>query len=373
VAIAAGIAMTARVRAKDRGDVTAATRLEVKVGARALAVLEKGAHMAWDGESVVQSHGDIFWRVEPGARFVVKTPEADVTVKGTCFRVDVRGREDAMTRRDAVASAIGAAMGAATLVGVYEGRVALAHGRQSVDLTAGQEGRADATGVHVAGDTARPDDTALLQANANLAGSVSDYRRRLEALEEQKRVLEKQLAEAETKRGGEPENPATKPLTADDWREFAKKGTLPLRLPCDPGNMKFDGLPPDDAAAAQAAFDASQKRVWSVLQSSCAKALGLDEALAEQLGTDRCIPAVFAQAQGVSLKTVFHDVALIRAGDLPVPTSDDPTSALVRVGAAVTGEVGNIEADLTSKLGPDETRTVMQQWDCWSNGQFTAP
>src|SRR5262249_1190163 len=147
----------------------------------------------------------------------------------------------------------------------------------------------------------------------------------------------KKLTEAEAKVGGEPKKPATKVLTADDWREFANKGTLPLRLPCNPGDMKFDGLSPDDTAAAQAAFDASQKRVSSVLQSACAKALGLDEAIAEQLGTDRCLPAVFSQTKGVSLKTVFHDVALIRAGDLPVPTSDDPTSALVRIGATVTG------------------------------------
>lgn len=377
VAIAAGIAMTTRTRAKDHGDVTAEARREVKVGSRALAVLEKGARVAWDGESVVQSQGDVFWRVEPGARFVVKTPEADVTVKGTCFRVGVRGQEDAMTRRDAIAGVIGAAVGTATLVGVYEGRVALAHGGQSVDLVAGQEARADARGVYSAEDpaeeTTRSDDKALLRANANLAGSVSDYRRRLEALEEQKKALEKKLTEAEAKVGGEPKNPATTLLTADDWREFAKKGTLPLRLPCDPGDMKFDGLPPDDAAAAKAAFDASQKRVWSVLQSACAKALGLDEALAEQLGTDRCIPAVFTQTRGISLKSVFHDVALIRAGDLPVPTLDDPTSGLVRIGATVTGEVGNIEADLASKLGPEDAQLVMQQWDCWSNGQFTAP
>jgi hypothetical protein len=249
-----------------------------------------------------------------------------------------------------------------------------------VDLTAGHEARVDAGGVHSDEDKTQPDDEALLRANANLAGSVSDYRRRLEALEEQKRALEeqkkaleKQLTEAVAKGGEEPKKPATNLLTADEWREFAKKQTLPLRLPCDPGDVNFEGLPTDDAAAAKAAFDASQKRVWSVVQSACAKALGLDEAMAEQLGTERCIPAIFSQTRGVSLKTVFHDVALVHAGDLPVPTSDDPTSALVRVVAAVTGERGSIEADLTSKLGPEDAQRVMEQWNCWSNGQFTAP
>src|SRR5579885_2370702 len=62
-----------RAHVDARGAVTADERREVRVGTRALAVLEKGARVTWDGDEVAQSGGDVFWRVEPGARFTVHT------------------------------------------------------------------------------------------------------------------------------------------------------------------------------------------------------------------------------------------------------------------------------------------------------------
>ena len=129
-------------RVDGRGDVTADARQEVRVGNRALAVLEKGAHVKWDGDAIEQSGGDVFWRVEPGARFVVHTAAADVAVKGTCFRVKVEGEEDAMNRRDAMSGTVGAVLAATAFVGVYEGKVAVSHAGQSVDLVAGQSAEA---------------------------------------------------------------------------------------------------------------------------------------------------------------------------------------------------------------------------------------
>jgi len=119
------------MRAYRTGAVVAETRQEVHVGRRALAVLEKGAHVTWDGDLVEQSEGEVFWRVEPGARLVVRTPRGEIIVTGTCFR-------------SRVLKASGAVIVA---VAVYEGRVRLAHGGKAVELHAGESGEADSEGV----------------------------------------------------------------------------------------------------------------------------------------------------------------------------------------------------------------------------------
>lgn len=148
--LAAGVAVAVHLRGvASRGDVVAEGRREVRVGSRAVAVLERGAHVTWDEGSVGQSAGDVFWRVEPGAQFVVHAAGADVTVKGTCFRVKVRDDEDTMKRRNVIANA---AVAAVVVVGVYEGRVALSRERTTVDLSAGEEGQADRDGVRRTGD-----------------------------------------------------------------------------------------------------------------------------------------------------------------------------------------------------------------------------
>ena len=249
-AMAAGVAMTVHLKtANAHGDVTATARREVRVGTRAIAVLEAGAHVKWAGDAIAQSAGEVFWRVEPGARFVVEVPGGEVTVKGTCFRVDVREGEDAMNRRDAVAAAVGAAVGATTLVGVYEGKVALAHNGQSVDVSAGESAQTDRGGVHRVGESsaapspsaAEPSDTALATATTpTWPSSVRAYRRLKlrRAVEAEKKRIEAQLAAAEAKLGDagssetQPEDllshvhPSSPPRTTGGtwpkkWRGFA--------------------------------------------------------------------------------------------------------------------------------------------------------
>jgi ferric-dicitrate binding protein FerR (iron transport regulator) len=134
-AFAAALAFGAiRQRQAARGDVAAEARREVHVGARAVAVLEPGAHVRWDGDAILQDRGDVFWRVEPGARFAVRTPAGEVAVKGTCFRVKV------------LAGA--AAAGVAIAVVVYEGKVGVSRAGTHVDLAAGESAETDERGVH---------------------------------------------------------------------------------------------------------------------------------------------------------------------------------------------------------------------------------
>jgi hypothetical protein len=140
-AMAAGVAFSVHLRrTHQRGDVVAEARRELRVGTRAVAVLERGAHVAWTEDSVEQASGDVFWRVDPGARFAVRTPGGEVAVRGTCFRVRVL--------------AAGTAAAAAVVVGVYEGRVAVTRGAATLELSAGEAARADSNGVRRTGEVA---------------------------------------------------------------------------------------------------------------------------------------------------------------------------------------------------------------------------
>src|SRR4029077_935812 len=97
LALAAAFAVKVTTMPDAHGSAIAKDRLEVSIGSRARAVLEPGAQVKWDGDDVVQAHGDVFYRVEPGARFRVHTPAGDVEVKGTCFAVKIRGEAPGTT------------------------------------------------------------------------------------------------------------------------------------------------------------------------------------------------------------------------------------------------------------------------------------
>ena len=107
--------LTTPSSANASGSAIAADRIEIPLGARAIAVLEPGAEVKWNGDDIDQLHGNVFYRVEPGAKFRVHTRAGDVTVKGTCFRVKVR-EESEMNARDLKVGAVGVAIGALALL-----------------------------------------------------------------------------------------------------------------------------------------------------------------------------------------------------------------------------------------------------------------
>lgn len=389
--MAAAAAAVVHVRAANaRGDVVADARREVHVGGRAIAVLEPGAHLRWDGDTIEQRGGDVFWRVEPGSRFTVHTAAADVTVKGTCFRVKLRGDEDDMTRRDAVSGLAGAVAGVAAFVGVYEGKVAVSHAGQSVDLVAGQSAQADGAGVHPTGDVGSAEhgfdkgpaeasgSDPLLAANANLSDSVRDYRRRLDALSSEKERLEKQLAAAEAKLGDAGAPKSEYQLTPDDWKELAKEGEVRMRVPCagskgdfsvSPDTLNKLGLAPQDAPILQAALQASHARTWAVIKPLCSQALGNVDV--ERIGQSACT-AVLQQLDEAQNSDAYQEavrqVAEIEAGLRPAPGPSDSVMPTEQAYLALANETRNIQADLTRSLGPDDAqRFVYGDQGCWWN------
>jgi ferric-dicitrate binding protein FerR (iron transport regulator) len=380
-----------RQHASARGDVVAGERREVRIGGRAIAVLERGAHVSWDGDAVDQSGGDVFWRVEPGARFVVHTPAADVTVKGTCFRVNVRGGEDEMRARDVKAGAVGAAIAATALVGVYEGKVAVSRAGQSVDLVAGQQAQAGPDGVRRVGGggddqgaqaaataTGSEAERALTQANANLADTVREYRRKLEALDAQKKKLEKDLAEVQAKLsdGGLPKSDYD--LTQQDWKDLAQKGEVRMRVPCAGPSGDYSvskatlnklGLAPQDGPLVQQAYQRSHQRTWGVIEPLCSKALGGVDVT--KIGQQACVSILMDQAAAQDSARADEDtrqVAEILAGVRPPPTSSQPGDPLLQAYLALARETQSMQSDLAQSIGPaDANRVVFAEQGCWWN------
>jgi ferric-dicitrate binding protein FerR (iron transport regulator) len=108
------------------GALAAERRTTIELGGRGVAVAEPGAALTWEverGSAVVsQAGGSVFYRVEHQGPFTVETPAGKVEVTGTCFRVEV----EPMTKKQPVQGIVGAALGAALVVTVYEGSVLFA-------------------------------------------------------------------------------------------------------------------------------------------------------------------------------------------------------------------------------------------------------
>src|SRR4029079_5784500 len=93
-------------------------RTTTRIGARGVAVVEPASDLTWNVDDrgaarVDQRTGNVFYRVEHGAPFIVHTPAGDIRVTGTCFRIEV----DSMnTKQKMIASGLtGAALSSAGL------------------------------------------------------------------------------------------------------------------------------------------------------------------------------------------------------------------------------------------------------------------
>ncbi len=400
IAAAAGAVLVVK-SAPPRGDAETEIRKEIVLGPRAVAVLEPGARIAWQGDRVTQSRGNVFYRVEPGAPFHVETAAGEVTVKGTCFRVKVR-EETTMNAREMKVGIAGAALGAAALVGVYEGKVALSHPKGgTVDVTAGQSAVSDSRGVRGSGslddgDRAFGDgaskDEPLLAANASLADTVKVYKTRLEVIEDEKKKLEKDLAAAQVKlASAEGGTLAAGPkksefdLSEDEWKQLAKDGRVKARYPCalqpgDYGPKALDklGLRPDDGKTISAAFGASQKRRWAVIRPLCSQALGGSADVPDKVGEGACIAIIQTMASQKDRGAAEEAVRLAaeaRAGLVPMPAPDAPINPVERLMLTLSGESKAVEADLAKSLGPDDANRIIfgsgSDEGCWSNNSWS--
>jgi hypothetical protein len=397
-ALALAAAMLVGVNAAPtKGETIARDRIEVAIGSRALAVLESGATVRWDGDDVTQSRGDVFYRVQPGARFTVHTPAGEVEVKGTCFTVKVRAKESTeeesiMQKRDVKSGLVGGALAALAFVAVYEGKVAVSHASEHEDLGPGESAQIGPNGVRKNGvssegeaafnaSIAAQGDEPLTNANQRLVRQVGEYRSRLDAITAQRAELEAKLKRSEANLAASQDgSAATKhdyDLSQDDWKELAKEGSIKFQNPClagkgeawspSPEKLNALGLAPQDGVAIRNAYTHANERVWvSTIRPLCVKEVGSTE-LADKLGPDNCIFVMMDGENERGSKTgtdkastmAMREVAEIRAGIRPMPGPNDAVSPLVKVFLATTGAGKGFEDELAQSFGPEEAHRIV--------------
>lgn len=407
LALAATFALRVGGGADVHGAAIAKDRVEVSLGSRARAVLEPGAQVKWDGDEVVQAHGDVFYRVEPGARFRVHTPAGDVEVKGTCFAVKIRGEAPGdievgdMNKRDVKSGVVGAAITALAFVAVYEGKVAVSHAGERVDLGAGEAAQAGANGVSKSGSLGEGEkqfdakvaaaqaegDAPLAEANQSLVAQVSEYRSRLESIAAQKIELEQKLKKSEEKLastgdGAAPRTRAEYDLNQEDWTELAKKGQVKYRVPCmRPDGWDFDsrklnelGLAPQDGAVLKDAYKGSYDRVWKEIRPMCAAALGTTGEVVDKVGPDSCMHLIYdaaSKADKEATAEAHTQVAEIRAGLRPEPAANEKMNPVMKMFLLLTSANKAFEGDLAKSFGPEEAhRLAMSDDMCNSNSRW---
>jgi hypothetical protein len=341
-----------RGNAPTHGDVTAVERMEVSIGDRAVAVLEPGAHLRWQGDRVEQASGDVFYRVERGATFTVITPTADARVLGTCFRISIQQETD-MKRRDIAAGALGAVAAAVVVIGVYEGVVRVSHAEQAVTLRAGESATADRTGVRAGTIAAKPVEVA-----SGSARSETELRARLAELEKEKALLDSELTAAYDAVGKDPYD-----LSADDWAKLAEKGEFKYQYPCfqkggfRPTETQLQklGLPADAADTIQKAYASSNQRFFDGMKPICTELIGKPTTDSEMSG---CIQKLFEtiyRGGPSSSKPVFKQVAEIRAGKRDPSEANTPEMKMLLV---FSGGMGPFEADLAKAFGAEEAHRL---------------
>ena len=365
VLAAAGVALFVATRtATSTGEARADTRIEVAIGSRAVAVLEAGAHISWDGDTVVQDVGDVFYRVEPGSRFEVHTPIANAAALGTCFRISVNDKETNMNRRDVIAGAVGAIAATAVVIGVYEGKVGVSHGKDSVTVSAGETTVADSRRLRPGAPTTK----IVTRIDDGSAHTAAELRERLGALEKEKAVLEQQLADAH-----EAGAKSQYDLTPDDWAKLAEHGEFKyenryyVEVGFNPILNKLAklGLTAKDADALQTAYLNANKRFGVQMQQLCTEAsFG---STPDDIGP--CIGKMFQTIYGKgpdAARALYTQIDEVLAGKRPEPKGAD-SSPQGRMLLMFATQMAPFEAELAQTFGADEAHRIAYSDDlCWT-------
>jgi hypothetical protein len=385
LAAAASVAVTLD-RGSGHGEIRAGAREEVRAGPHVIAALEPGAHIAWDGDDVKQLSGNVFYRVDRGGIHRVQTAAGTVTVHGTCFDVKVRTDEEGpdMTRRDAVAGAVGALAAATVLVGVYEGKVTLTRANASVDVASGQGARADAHGIHGPEDLAvaskafeAPSSDPWRVANAGLADQVKVYQHRLEDSQAQTKTIAKEIEKLKARLASSDRDAAVSPdpfnPTQEQWKELAKAGIVRAKNFCFPppdwhpdgDQLGALGLAPGDGPVLDRALAAASQRMWQAIGPACAKIVGSAE-VAERLGNETCGTIIQSSVSSREFSAATQLVADVRAGNRPMPPpgQTDPVTARL---LAMTSAGLALEKDLNQDFGPEAAHRIAfgdTPWSC---------
>jgi ferric-dicitrate binding protein FerR (iron transport regulator) len=386
----------------------------VEIRDRGLAVAQPGTRMRWEVEAdgttrVVQDAGRVFYRVDDGEAFEVRTPAGVVHVTGTCFEVDLERGNKHMNRQGLKAGVLGAALASALLVTVYEGRVVLANDDGEVALGPGERGRA--------GDSSAPsrwdDDGDDPSGNGGIAegeGSLAEVEippgvDPVEVVRSQARTLERLRAEKEAQyeelealrqqvgqsaspgspeavqaraekcatqsRGGE--CPFLEP-DQDTLLEMAKCATVKIDYPAfleqfdapqTRGYAEDLGITdPQEQAALQSAAERHHEAVANTLREIYLE-LGGDEEFAGSASPSTLEAYIRDQVDQEALGNVQRRIAQERAG-LREPPAPGAELSIEERFWRLRAELGNdFEQHVASALGPERAHELRSVHDGW--------
>ena len=348
-AIAAVVALLAwPSRVGGSGASSPAERTTASLAGRGVAVIEAGARLAWEVDAIGaarlhQDAGDVFYRVEPGAPFVVATPAGDVTVRGTCFRVEL------------------VAAGAA-LVTVYEGRVAVANHHGQLEVAAGE--RAIATSDAVP-RTMPPPGTPPM----TVWQSLGDLTARDRAQRERIAALEAQLAAAQGVEAIGPARPMKHPFDPSQAElvELAKQCNVIIDVPPVAGSTLMDQIIDDGMRTADLTADerAAVRRVIAKFQASYQG--DLVELYRELTGEDAALDPLTAileitqKSTPTDLSAAYEKISAERAGLRPVQ-ADAKAPVIERYLRFAGTAADSFERQLAAEIGAARARAFRRTW-----------
>ncbi|MEM9189013.1 MAG: FecR domain-containing protein [Myxococcota bacterium] len=381
-------------------DFAADTRQEIAFS-RGVLVAEPGAAgtvRTGDATVVEQDQGSVFYRVDKGGPFRVETPAGTVTVRGTCFRVEV----SEMRIGQAVGgAAVGAAVTAVTLVSVYEGRVAVANDQGTIEVGAGEftsvtAGEAPASveetdredgwtprEAEAQADLRPADHPALGQLRADDDLSLPELRERHEALlrraEAQAREVERLQERLDEVDGNDRDlDNLFYPTTEEDLRILAERCEVRVDYPpvlgIEPGDVGDElgdlQLSAEEHAAVQDAVNRLHGSFLEELRELYAEATGDTETMAS-LSPQALLAELRDKSPRNIAEQTMSQIAQERAGLQP-PTPEVerlPYERAVRRYSNLGNEFQSLLAQSLGHERASELRAQKSGWP-WSRSRF---
>lgn len=380
-----------------RGSAVASERQTIRLGQRGVAVAEPGAAIDWQIEGgrarVTQRAGDVFYRVERAAPFDVTTPHGTVRVTGTCFRVELKPMKK--TPWQAV---VGAAIGAAVVVTVYEGSVLFAgrNGERTVSAgqsllggeggttvldparrqAAAQPGAADEAGE----PPAPPQDASrdeLLRRDAVQRAEIAGLRTRVRDLERGRTVM-RQTEDDSTDSSGEPWFEPSREDLARFAKECRVRSDMPALMTTEPyqfgpGHSSSSLLSDEQRAAANQIMAELQRDLLAQLRALYIEAVG--DARADDLSPQAMASELHDKAPVGEPNRINQRIAQERAGLAAPPTDLARLSPLERFLRRLSNLGNETERRLAASLGAAKARELRELnggWD-WRSESAGCP
>jgi hypothetical protein len=383
VALAAGVAIGAGATAWQRapaggfasGDRRPSAKETIRIGSRAVLVAEAGADLRWrpgpEGAVLVeQSAGAVFYRVNAGS-FLVETPHGLVRVQGTCFRVEVIDMKR-FDRPNLSGAALGAALSAAVVVSVYEGRVLLAKGSDEVSLGPGESGQITAGSRPErrspgAGGEASPRGERAALGRPSIPRFEETEALRARIAEQEKELAELRVTAPLARKVGESKERYLEPDQAE-LLDRAQRCEVAYDSPPMNG---FDGKAAQSMGLAESereTLNAVVKDLKSQVIADMRKLyveMSGDPTIADRLSLVSMESEIFSRAPEGARVRARQQLAREKAG-LASPPADLAQTPVAERTLRLMMTIGDrYEQKLAERLGPERTRALRAKQDGW--------